>query len=91
MVEEAKLCECAQRIQVAMEGHSQGKRVKIRVENYDQGLGWYTSGSLTVPLNQLPLLEQAVLQMRTTEREDREEYGQIIPFPGSLAQQVERG
>lgn len=73
-----------------MERHSQGKRVKIRVENYDRGLGWYTSGSLTVPLNQLPLLEQAVQQMRTTERADQEEYGKIIPFPGPLSSQVER-
>ena len=81
MVEEAKLhSEHSQRVQVQMERHPQGKRVKIRIENYDAGLGWYTSGSLTVPLHQLPLLEQAVEEMRTLNRE--EEFAEIIPFPG---------
>lgn len=82
MVEEAKICECAQRVQVVMERHAQGKRVKIRIENYDAGLGWYTSGSLIVPLHQLPLLEQAVAEMRSVQHEDESEYGKIIPFPG---------
>ena len=82
MVEEAKICECAQRVQVAMERHAEGKRVKIRVENYDSGLGWYSSGSLTVPLHQLPLLEQAVADMRSVQRDDESDYGNIIPFPG---------
>jgi hypothetical protein len=54
--------------------------VKIRVESYDQGLGWYTSGSLVVPLHQLPLLEQAVEDMRKCPQED--EFADIIPFPG---------
>lgn len=80
MVEEAKLSESAQRVQVEMHRHACGDRVKIRMESYDEGLGWYTSGALTVPLHQLPLLEQAVQEMRRAEPE--EEYGQIIPFPG---------
>jgi hypothetical protein len=84
MVEEAKLCENAQRVQVELERHVHGKRVKIRVENYDSVLGWYSSGSLAVPLHQLPLLEQAIGDMRTVDRED--DFAQIIPFPGPLTQ-----
>jgi hypothetical protein len=83
MVEEAKLCESAQRVQVELERHVYGKRVKIRMENYDPVLGWYSSGSVTVPLNQLPLLEQAIDEMRTVERE--ETFAEIIPFPGMVA------
>ena len=83
MVEEAKLFESSQRVQVQMERHPQGKRVKIRVESYDDGLGWYTAGSLTVPLHQLPLLEQAVDDMRKISQE--EEFAEIIPFPGLMA------
>ena len=84
MVEEAKVCENAQRVQVELERHVYGKRVKIRLENYDSGLGWYTSGSLAVPLHQLPLLEQAIEDMRTVDR--AEEFAQIIPFPGPMAE-----
>ena len=81
MVEQAKLCESAQRIQVQIEPQGYGKRVKIRVENYDEGLGWYSSGSLALPLHQLPLLEQAIEEMRTERRE--ESYAEIIAFPGT--------
>jgi hypothetical protein len=83
MVEEAKLSESSQRVQVELERHALGKRVRIRLESYDQGLGWYTSGSLIVPLHQLPLLEQAVDEMRRTPQE--EEFADIIPFPGMAA------
>ena len=84
MVEQAKVSESAQRVQAELQRHVSGKRVKIRVENYDSGLGWYTSGSLTVPLHQLPLLEQAIEDMRNINRED--EFAQIIPFPGPMAE-----
>jgi hypothetical protein len=72
--------EHAQRVQVVLERSATGQRVKIVVENHDSGLGWYTSGSLTLPMHQLPLLEQAVEEMRRGP--DEEEYGRIIPFPG---------
>jgi hypothetical protein len=78
MVEEAQLTEGSQRIQVEMESNPSGRRVKIRVERFDDGLGWYTSGSLTLPIQQLPLLEQAVSDMR---RVPEVEFAQIIPFP----------
>ena len=85
MVEEAKQLssESSQRVQVQMERHPQGKRVKIRVESYDAGLGWYTAGCVTVPLHQLPLVEQAIEDMRNISTED--EFADIIPFPGMTA------
>jgi len=84
IVEEAAIAESSQRVQVQMERHPQGKRVKIRVESYDAGLGWYTAGALTVPLHQLPLLEQAVEDMRRVSTDD--EFADIIPFPGMVTE-----
>jgi hypothetical protein len=83
MVEPAKVAQSSQRIDVQLERHSDGKRVKIRVENFDEKLGWYTSGSLMLPLNQLPLLEQAVEEMRSESTDD--EFAKIIPFPGMIS------
>lgn len=79
MLQEAKALEAAQRVQVEMEIRATGKRVKIRVENHDEGLGWYTSGALTLPLHELPLLEQAIAEMRGCSTEV--EFADIIPFP----------
>ena len=75
--------EHAQRVQVLLERTALGQRVKIDVESHDSVLGWYTSGALVLPLEQLPILEQAIEEMRRCP--DREEYGKIIPFPGTLA------
>lgn len=79
-MQEAKIAEPTQRVLVEMDCRACGKRVKIRVENHDEGLGWYTSGTLTLPLNELPLLEQAIAEMRREPVET--EYAEIIPFPG---------
>ena len=84
MVQEAQSSESSQRIQLEMDVTSSGKRVKIRVERYDDGLGWYTSASLAMPLHQLPLLEQAVDEMRRSSRTE-EEFATIIPFPGMIS------
>jgi len=84
ILEEANLANSSQRVQVQMERHPEGKRVKIRVESYDAGLGWYTAGALTVPLHQLPLLEQAVEDMRRVSPDD--EFADIIPFPGMISE-----
>jgi hypothetical protein len=73
-------CENAQRVQVELQRHADGKEVRIRLESYDQGLGWYSSGSLSLPLHQLPLLEQAIADMRN---EPIVETADIIPFPGA--------
>ncbi|HEX7861954.1 MAG TPA: hypothetical protein VF773_16585 [Verrucomicrobiae bacterium] len=80
MVESASAVENSQRVQVQMLPHPHGKRLKIRIESFDEKLGWYTSGSLMLPLHQLPLLEQAVAEMRSVNRKD--EFADIIPFPG---------
>lgn len=70
----------SQRVRVEMESHPAGKRVKIRLENYEERLGWYTAGSLCLPLHQLPLLEQAVHDMRACKPEESLSE-KIIPFP----------
>jgi hypothetical protein len=57
--------EQSQRICVEMQTH--GNRVKIRVEHHEERLGWYTAGSLSLPIHQLPLLEQAVAEMRSCQ------------------------
>ena len=72
-------CDSAQRIQVELKPRPEGKEVRIRLESFDNGLGWYSSGSLTLPLHQLPLLEQAIAEMRN---EPLVETAEIIPFPG---------
>lgn len=65
-----------QRIQVTVEP---SQRAKICLESYDHNLGWYTAASLSIPLNQLPLLEQAIERIRL---ENPPQSGaKIIPFP----------
>jgi hypothetical protein len=80
-LQQSQPLEQSQRIQVEMERHHHGKLVKIRVEHHDERLGWYTSGSLSLPLHQLPLLEQAVADMRACERSEEALSDKIIPFP----------
>lgn len=81
-LEQSESSEQVQRIQVEMEPAPCGKIVRIRVEHFEERLGWYVSGSIRLPLHQLPLLEQAVEEMRngeaarTTSPEDT-----IIPLP----------
>ena len=72
-------CESAQRIQVEVCPRPEGKEVRIRLESYDDGLGWYSAGALTLPPHQLPFLEQAIADMRN---EPLIETADIIPFPG---------
>jgi hypothetical protein len=85
MTQEASNCqpEHTQRVQVSLERSALRQRVKIEVESHDPVLGWYTSGALALPLEHLPMLEQAIEEMRRCP--DTEEYGKIIPFPGTLA------
>jgi hypothetical protein len=74
-----------QRINVEMEQHQQGPQVRIRIEHYEQNLGWYPAGSLLLPLHQLPLLEQAVAEMRACQPSEESLSQKIIPFPGMTA------
>ena len=73
-----------QRVQVEAEPGGPDRRVKVRVESYDELLGWYTSGSLSLGLHQLPLLEQAIQTMRSWASCDETPEEQIIPFPGRV-------
>ena len=75
-----------QRIRVETEPDQADKRVKIRLENYDEFLGWYTCGSLSLGLHQLPLLEQAVEAMRSYADCQEISGEKVIPFHGSLPQ-----
>ena len=75
---QTKIVEQSQRIDVQLEAGLE-QRVKIRVESHDERLGWYTAGSLSLPLHQLPLLEQAIEQMRRLQNAPDDD--KIIPFP----------
>jgi hypothetical protein len=80
----------SQRIQVEIkpvlaEGQAFDKRVKLRVENYDECLGWYPSGSITLALHQLPLLEPAIGEVRSCNVADESVADKTIPVPGLAA------
>lgn len=78
----------SQRFQAELDTRLPEKRVNIRVENYDESRGWYTSSSLTFPLHQLPLMEQALVELRRQEFCDESSSCRIIPFPGLTADSV---
>ena len=56
--------EIVQRIQVGLQGHGPAARLKICLQNHHESLGWYTAGCLSIPLHQVPLLEQALDRVR---------------------------
>ena len=80
--EPSELPAQCQRIEVTLETGQGPKRMKISLESHDPTLGWYRAASLTVPLHQLPLLEQAIDRMRTIEPAEKPTGAKIIPFPG---------
>ena len=71
--------EQSQRIRVELARTEQ--LVKICVEHYDESLGWYNSASLSLPLHQLPLLQQAVEEMRASTCPPPAGTDKIVPFP----------
>jgi hypothetical protein len=77
----------SQRIQAEIETAGSEKKVKIRVESHDEILGWYPSGSLSLPLHQLPLLEQAIGEMRACNVPESSLEDKIIPF-SSIAERL---
>ena len=77
---QSRAVEQNERIDVELELHPLEKRVKIRVQSHDERLGWYTAGCLSLRMDQLALLEQAIEQMRASQ--SSEEGNKIIPFPG---------
>lgn len=76
--------EC-QRIQVTKETQGADTTVKIALERYNECLGWYTAGALSIPLHQLPLLQQALDEMKIPDCAECKEailpVKKIIPFP----------
>jgi hypothetical protein len=78
---QSKPSEQCQRVHVEIEPHDAGQRLKIRVESYDDKLGWYTAGSVALPWDQVPLLEQAMEEMRSRQAADPACSSKIIPFP----------
>ncbi len=76
----------AERIQAELQHDSTGTRVRISVEGYDEARGWCAIGSIDFPLHELPLLEQALVEMRAGAKSSTKVPTNIIPFPGPGAQ-----
>ncbi len=72
----------SERIQVELEHDRAELRVRIWVEGYDEQRGWCPIGSISFPQHQLPLLEQALADMKSGPRHDATATAKIIPFPG---------
>jgi hypothetical protein len=78
-----KFQEC-QRVQVTRDTQGSEQVVRITVERHDVVLGWYTAGALSLPLCQLPVLEQALSELSPSVCDDCTEAScarKIIPFP----------
>ena len=71
-----------QRVQLETESGRSDGRVKIRVESFDEALGWYTSGCINLDLDQLALVEQAIQTMRSSAHREETFEDNIIAFPG---------
>jgi hypothetical protein len=69
-----------ERLQAKLEPHPDGVRMRISVEGYDETRGWCTIGSIDFPLHQLPLLEQALAEIKALQHTDAA--SKIIAFPG---------
>jgi hypothetical protein len=81
--------EQPQRLRVETESSETGSLVKIRLERYEEHLDWYTAGSLTIPLHQLPLLEQAIEALRVRQFAEKSAGEKILLFPGLANQSPE--
>ena len=81
-LQESEVSVQCQRIQVMVETMGGPKRFKICLESHEPSLGWYRAASLSIPLHQLPLLEQALESMRSIATSEEPASGKIIPFPG---------
>jgi hypothetical protein len=83
----ANLKQC-QRIDVVCDGVRH--HATITLERFDNALGWYPAGTLTLPLCQIPLLQQALEEMSAApicSACPADAYGQkVIPFPLLVSQ-----
>jgi len=74
----SELAPQSKRVRVAREDEG----VKISLDSHEAFLGWYTAASLSIPLHQVPLLEQALVRMRDRRLCGCQE-NKIISFPVS--------
>lgn len=81
MLPEPNISNRSQRVRADVVQSDGLRQVKIRLETFDDKLGWYSSGSVTLGMEQLPLLEQAIAEMRSFERNRTAHVCEIIPFP----------
>lgn len=69
---------CPQRVKVELEPF-RPEECKIRIEQFDAKLGWYTAGSLRVPLDQLPDLQEALAKVQAAQARAAEDHSKVIP------------
>jgi hypothetical protein len=81
LVEKLSSFEQCQRIEVIPHVQENDRSYKITVQRFDERLGWYTAGALSIPMHQLPLLEQALNQLRRADTSPCGDSQNIIPFP----------
>jgi hypothetical protein len=88
--QEPKNFQQCQRIDVVKQGHGEDAQLKISIERFDECLGWYLAGGLSIPIHQVPLLQQALEQMKSVGCADCVETAcpakKIIPFPTMMAE-----
>ena len=71
-------------MQVSRDTQGAEQVVRISLERHDDDLGWYTAGSMCIPLCQLPVLEQALDELSASQSFTCTEAicgRKIIPFP----------
>jgi len=84
MESESKCFQECQRVQVTRDTQGAEQVVRISLERHDVALGWYTAGSMCIPLCQLPVLEQALDELSASQGLKCTEAvcaRKIIPFP----------
>jgi hypothetical protein len=84
METEPKRFQECQRVQVTRDTQGAEEVVRISLERHDDALGWYTAGSMCIPLCQLPVLQQSLDEMSALQCLNCTEATcgrKIIPFP----------
>jgi hypothetical protein len=95
MAHDLNTLDQCQRVEVTRESQSGEQVVRISLERHDATLGWYTAGSLCIPLCQLPLMEQALSDLSASVSSQCMNCSEavcgrkIIPFPAMAPIDVE--
>lgn len=64
---ESKQFQECQRVQVMRDTQGAEQVIRISLERHDETLGWYTAGSMCIPLCQLPVLQQALDELSASQ------------------------